>query len=258
MEFVQDAAARDHGVQVYSHVDELATSVAAYLAAGFERGQPAVVIATAEHREAFARELAARGWSDAKLDTYRLALYADAEKTLDAILVDGRPSEARFEDVAGSVLDRAAELFPGRRPRAFGEMVDVLCARGQLDAAAELEEIWNRFGRTRRFSLLCGYHLDVFDLEAQTSVLPAVCSAHTHVLPAADPARLDAAVDAALEETFGDGAKKVRAVLGERAQAEHVPRAELALMWISEQAPKLAERVLASAQAHYLRTSTTS
>src|SRR5207248_7327361 len=112
-------------------------------------------------------------------------------------------SAERFESVVGGAFDRVTERFPGRRIRAFGEMVDVLCARGDAGAAAELEGLWNDLGRTRRFALLCGYHLDVFDPEAQSQLLPVVCRAHTHVRPAYSVRHLSNAVDEALGEVLG-------------------------------------------------------
>jgi hypothetical protein len=250
-EFVRNAHATDHGVHVYRDVDDLAASVATFLAAGFERGEPAVVVARAANRAAFERALDARGWTRTKRDTFRLLTVADAEETLEAILVDGHPSRERFESVVGTLLDRAADLFPGRRPRVFGEMVDVLCDRGDANAAVELEEIWSWFGGMRRFSLLCGYRLDIFDRSTQVDVLPKICAVHTHVLPEMDLERLERAVDAAFEETFGEGGPAIHVSLDDRARDTGVPRAQLALMWISEQAPKLSEQVLCAARAHY-------
>jgi hypothetical protein len=147
------------------------------------------------------------------------------------------------------MLDR----FPGEHVRVFGEMVDLLCVRGRQDAAFALEDMWNDLGRRRSFSLLCGYHLDVFDRESQARTLPQVCRMHSHVLPAPDPARLQRAVDLALEEVLGASeAGKVYVVVGRQLRADRVPTAQVLLMWISENMPALAERVLASARARYL------
>ena len=73
--------------------------------------------------------------------------------------------------------------------------------------------------RRRSFSLLCGYRIDVFDRDAQLSVLPEICRSHSHVLPAGDPERLERAVDAALAETLGATGRQVRACVGEPACA---------------------------------------
>ena len=131
--FLQASAPSEHGAHVYSDVSELAQSVGAYLAAGFDLGEPAVVIATPEHWSQFAERLAVCGWGEEELEEQGLLRVADADETLAAIMVDGAPSRERFEQVIGGLLDRVEERFPGRRIRAFGEMVDLLCQRGDRE-----------------------------------------------------------------------------------------------------------------------------
>jgi hypothetical protein len=159
----------------------------------------------------------------------------------------------RFDAVVGGLIDRVGARFPNRRIRAFGELVDLLCERGSAGSAARLEELWNHLARRRAFSLLCSYRIDVFDRDAQLSVLPEICRAHSHVLPAGDPERLESAVDAALEEALGRQAGQVYAMVGEQLRRKHVPAAQLALMWVSAEMPRSAERILESARAHYLQ-----
>ncbi|HWX09477.1 MAG TPA: MEDS domain-containing protein [Gaiellaceae bacterium] len=247
-------AACGHAVQIYGDVAELAESVAAYLASGFEAGEPGILIATAPHRARFEAELAAAGWDAARIERAGLLVVRDAEETLQAIQgSDGFPSASAFDAVVGTLLDGVAAHFPGKHVRAFGEMVDVLCERGETEAAVSLEELWNSLTRSRHFfSLLCGYQLDVFDLAAQTSVLPAVCRTHSHVLAAADSARLTRAVDLALDEVLGPAeAGKVYSLVGAQIREDRVPVAQLVLMWVSEHMPGLAGRVLTAARARY-------
>lgn len=251
VDFLKAPADGGHAVQVYAQLDELAESVAAYLATGFAAGEPAVVIATRDHQETFTRFLAGAGWDAEVLVESGLLLTLDAAETLASLLEDGELSATAFERVVGGVIDRTAERFPERRIRAFGEMVDLLTARGEPDTAAALEELWNELTRTRRFSLLCGYRLDVFDRDSQ-QLLPAVCSAHTHVRPAYDMARLDRAVDTALDEVLGvANARMVQEIVREQAREHSTPVSEQLLMWVSRRMPRHAERVLAVARAAY-------
>ncbi len=69
-------------MQVYAELDELAESVAAYLATGFAAGEPAVVIATRDHQETFDRFLAGAGWDPEVLAEAGLLLTLDADETL--------------------------------------------------------------------------------------------------------------------------------------------------------------------------------
>ena len=249
-DFLCGLAPSGHAVQIYSDVVELTRSVSSYLAAGFELGEPALVIATPEHLADFGAALAAAGWHEARIERSGLLVTADADETLAAIM-DGfdMPSARAFEEVIGGLFDR----FPSTQARAFGEMVDLLCRRGQRDAAIALEELWNDLVRRRPFSLLCAYQLNVFDRESQAGTMPHVCRAHSHVLPAPDPARLQRAVDQALEEVLGAReAGKVYVLVAQEIRVDRVPMAQVLLMWISENMPGLAERVLAAARARYL------
>ena len=238
-------------MQVYAQLDELAESVAAYLATGFAAGEPAVVIATAEHQATFNRFLAGAGWDAEVLSEAGLLVVLDADETLALLFDEGALSATAFERVVGGMIDRTAERFPERRLRAFGEMVDLLTARGEPDTAAALEALWNALAKTRRFSLLCGYRLDVFDRESQ-QMLPAVCSAHTHVRPAYNMARLDRAVRAALDEVLGvSNSQMVQEIVREDAGQHSAPISEQMLMWVSQRMPRHAERVLATARTKY-------
>ena len=250
--FLHGAGPAGHAVQVYRDVGELAESVGRYLAVGFDLGEPAVVIATPAHWERFGARLAEVGWDADRIEQSGLLFCADAETTLAAVMDGDRLSGDRFEAVVGGLLDRVGARFPKRRIRAFGEMVDLLCERGDSAGAAELEELWNRLARRRSFSLLCGYQLDVFDRDAQLSVLPQICRSHSHVLPADDPERLERAVDAALEEALGAEAEQVRSAVADQRR-RRVPQAQLALMWVSSQMPRSAEGILESAREHYLQ-----
>ncbi len=251
-EFLHDSQPSDHGVQVYTSVGELADSVSAYLAAGFEAGEPAAVVVRPRNWETFAGALGQRGWDPKAVAESGLLTLADAGTTLGAFMVGDSLSASRFEEVVGGLLDQVAGRHPGARIRAFGEMVDILCLRGQQEAAVALEELWNDLARTRNFALLCGYRLDVFDPTAQTTALPGVCHAHSHVRLSTDPARLAQAVDGALHEVLGEReAGEVYASVGRETEDKRVPVPQLILMWVSANLPNLSDRVLAAARTRY-------
>jgi hypothetical protein len=255
-DFMRASAPSAHGVQIYGEVEELALSVADYLGSGFKVGDPAVVVATPDHWKGFAARLESKGWDLEALEACGLLTVLDAGLTLAEFMEADGPSAPAFERILGGALDGVAKRFPTREIRAFGEMVDLLCEHGRLDAAVALEELWNELARTRSFSLLCGYHLDVFDRAAQLTPLPQVCRLHSHVLPVPDPQRLARAVDAALEEVLGpDQAGKVYMLVGDEARRNRVPAAQLALMWASANLPESADQILARARRHYTQPS---
>jgi hypothetical protein len=253
-DFLKGAGAQSHGVQVYGDATDLADSVASYLAAGFERDQPGVIVATPEHLSLFAERLESRGWGLERAKSAGLLVVADAEETLASILgPDGIDGE-RFETAVAALLDQVEGGASERPARVLGEVVDVLCRRGEAQVADELEQRWNAIAETRRFSLLCGYRLDVFDLQTQTEMLPHICREHSHVLPARNYPRFARAVDNALREVLGPNqAATVYVLVSREVGHDQIPLAESILMWVSEHLPKQSGQILASARTHYAR-----
>jgi MEDS: MEthanogen/methylotroph, DcmR Sensory domain len=252
--FLETAPPAEHGVQCYRELDELAASVARFLAGGFRAGEPAVVIACADHWPVFAEELDRRGHDIDELEKHGLLTRCDADETV-ALLMDGeRPSAERFEDVIGGTIDTVALRFPDRTIRAFGEMVSILAQRGEQAAAIALEELWNGLLQTRPVALLCAYELDVFDLDAQTAALPEIVRTHTHHRPVADPGRLAAAVHETLADVVGpDAAARIYLRVAEEVPRTTVPRAQAVLMWLSALEPTTAQRVLHGTRLRYAR-----
>jgi len=251
-DFVSGGADHGHAVQIYRELPELAESVAAFFAAGLERGAPALLVATEEHRGRLLAALARRDWDVDQLELDGMLVCRDADAVLDAIIRGGYPSSAAFDEVVGGLIDELAEEFPDEEPRVFGEMVDVLARRGEDEAAVSVEELWNSLAWSRNFSLLCAYELDVFDHETQATRLPEICRTHSHVRPADDARRLARAVDAALADVLGSSeAGKLFLVMSDELRAEGVPTPQLLLMWVSENMPAHAEGILAAARRRY-------
>jgi hypothetical protein len=181
-EFLRRSAPAEHAVQVYGELDELAASVAGFLAAGFAVDAPALVVARPEHWRRFVDDLAGCGWDAVRAIDEGLLDVADADAVLDSFMRGTGPDRVRFEQEVGGLLDDIASRFPGTTIRVFGEMVDILCERGQPAAAIALEELWNELARTRRFALLCGYRLGALN----GSELADVCNAHSRTWVSAE------------------------------------------------------------------------
>jgi hypothetical protein len=71
--------------------------------------------------------------------------------------------------------------FRTRPVRIYGEMVDVLAAERQYNAALELEELWNDLAKRHRFTLLCGYTAGHFGDPHNAADLRHICAAHSMV-----------------------------------------------------------------------------
>lgn len=168
-----------HFVQLYENDGALVDAVRTFIGAGLESGGAAIVIATEAHRNVFEVALTASGLDLAELTHSGRYVSLDAKETLSSFMVDGMPSEDRFREVVGEIVARAGGHG---EVRAFGEMVAVLWAEGNVTAVVALEEMWNRLAETYDFKLFCGYPVDGFDVDTLHS-LRAVCNQHSHVIP---------------------------------------------------------------------------
>ena len=166
-----------HLVTFYEDDRFLAEVVAGYLADGLEQGETALVVATPEHRAAFAASLAAGG---ADLDLLRAAgryLELDAATTLASLRgADGGIDRATFTAEIGGLLRRLTA--DGHRLRVYGEMVSLLWAEGELDLALFLEDRWNHLLDRLALPLLCGYPMAGFDTPETTARFHDVCARH--------------------------------------------------------------------------------
>ncbi len=178
------AAARGaHFVHFYDSEAALTPVVAGFVADGLSAGGHAVLIASAARLKSFASALQVMGVPpDADGSMPRVALL-DAHETLERLLVDGLPSEERFE---ANVAAPVAECAKRSRVhlRAYGEMVDILWQRGQKAAAFRLEEMWNDLGDRLHFSLLCAYAKVSFAQFVDEEGLAALRALHSAATPA--------------------------------------------------------------------------
>jgi hypothetical protein len=169
-----------HAVQFYGDEHTLFTTVAAFLSEGLIAKQPAIVIATAPHREAIVEHLCGHLIDcERALRSGHLVLL-DAEETLDLFMVGGSPDAKLFERTMSPVIEGMLDGKTRTVVRAYGEMVDVLWKQGQPDAAIKLEILWNKLALQYRFALLCGYAMGAFYKQAKQ--MADVCEHHSHVV----------------------------------------------------------------------------
>lgn len=165
-----------HVVQFYGHDQELAETVADYLLEALEGDGVAIVIATPEHRREIETRLVGVDLAAARAAGTYLAL--DARQTLRRFMTADGLDVAAFDRVIGGLIGQAGA--GGRPVRAYGEMVAVLWDDGLVNAAAQLEAMWNELGRSRSFSLFCGYRAD--SVTGDVGAFAEVCRLHQEVL----------------------------------------------------------------------------
>jgi signal transduction histidine kinase/FixJ family two-component response regulator len=118
----------------------------------------------------------------------RHILLVDGPRVLETLVQGGEINVQDFEKVMHEILSQFPQTQGNDRQiqppiYAYGELVDILCERGQHLLAFELEEIWNCFLATRDIALLCGYRLDSFRDQSLATVFQQICHSHTTVSP---------------------------------------------------------------------------
>ena len=178
-------AAHNHAVQFYSSDKTLFTTVTTFLAEGLAAGQPAMIIATPEHRTAIVEHLRSKSIDCDRAVRDGSLVLLDAQETLDLFMIGDEPHATLFFDNVGRLIE---QTLNSRKTvlRAYGEMVDVLWQSGKSESAITLEMLWNRLAVKYRFSLLCGYSLGNF--YKQPDRMLTVSAQHSHVV--SEPSRV--------------------------------------------------------------------
>jgi len=179
---VSASTADGHLVQYYEKEGFLYDRVTDFMSDGLRGSDAAVLIATRAHRDGVESRLARKGVDLSRLTAGGRYHALDAQETLSRFMVDGSPDPRRFATTIGPVIRTARS--GDRRVLAFGEMVALLWAEGNRDAAIRLEELWNDLARTETFALLCAYPISHFDDAGYAKPFAEINAAHSWVTPA--------------------------------------------------------------------------
>lgn len=234
-----------HLVQFFGGNEErLVLNVGRYLSASLRGGGGAMIVAARARREAIVRDICERLGEASSPD--RLVLL-DQHETLERIMVEGRPDAALFGAAVGAVARELHERCAAFC--AYGEMVGALWARGNSDAAAALEELWNDLRRSLDFGLYCGYPLDVLTDEFQIGSVRQVLSSHTRVVSGLSPA-FEFAMQRAMDENLGDRGHGLRplAAASFPSLETSIPAAEGTILRLRSALPRYADDVIERAR----------
>ena len=176
-----------HVVQFYDHDEELAENAGDYLAGAIAEGGAAVVVATPGHCAGLEARLAAGGVDVGAARRDGSLVCLDATRVAPRLTRGGQVDLAAF-----ATQFRPAILAAGEASgpvRIYGEAVALLWAADQVNAALELEGLWNELGQQIPFSLFCGYPRALVESSQHQGAVAEICRLHTAVLgrPMAGP-----------------------------------------------------------------------
>ena len=173
---------RNHEVQFYSDDASILVSLTQFIQAALEAGSAVIVVATESQRNGLLEGLQAHGADVATATEQGRYIPLDADETLSIFMESAGPNREKFLSNFGALI-RHAEAAEGKHNRVvvFGEMVAVLCAKGRMKAAIELEQLWNELAQTHSFYLRCAYPMTE---ELKGEPYAMLCAEHSAVVPA--------------------------------------------------------------------------
>ena len=237
-----------HAVQLYHEETDLADALARFAAAGLKQNEGVVVIGTSRRWEALTERLRAGDFdTHAAVLRGQLRLFG-ARAILSSCMSHGIPDRAAFNEAIGGVLGLMRMRFPALR--VFAELTDLLWAEGRREAAAAIERFWNELARKQPFSLLCACPLDSLDGRAYEGALQSVCALHTHLVPASDCNAFNDAVNSAIREVLEPQlVGMLHSLSAQHRPATQMPPGQAVILWLRQNMPRTAEKVLARARA---------
>src|SRR5215475_7796128 len=241
-----NVAPRDHIVQLYQDQDFLNRAVCRFASAGLANGEGVILVSTLPHWNGFHAQLEVENVDVRAAQKRGQLTVVDAAELLPRFMRDAMPDPAIFPGVFGNVVAEARARGGYQKVRVWGEMVNVLWERGDVDASMNLEDQFDQLIKKRDIAVFCSFLMDNFNDDVHARMLPRLGTNHSHLIPVDDYARLGHAVDDALRDVVG--AEEVRVLedrlLSEYRQAFDMPRPEALLLALRQVRPTVADRVL--------------
>jgi hypothetical protein len=252
-QLVADAAPGDHIVQLYQDQDFLNSAVCRFVGAGLADGQSIILFPTLIHWNAFRPRLEAEGVDvHAAQERGQLTVF-DADEVLPRFMRGAMPDPPAFKVVAGDIAGQARAGGSYQKVRAWGELVNVLWERGNVAASMNLEDLFDGFFKKLDIAMFCSYLMDNFDGDVHETMLPRLGTNHSHLIPVEDYARLERAVDDALQDMVGsDEARVLESRLLSRYRPPfNMPRSQALLLALRQFLPTVADPVLRRSRELY-------
>lgn len=256
-DLLADAAPRDHIVQLYQDDLFLNRAVCRFAAAALAHGEGLILVPTAAHWESFRPRLEAEGVNIKEVQARGQLTVVDCDELLPRFMREGMPDAPVFLGLAGEAIATARVDSRYPKVRWWGEMVNVLWERGDVQASMELEDLFHQLANEQDIAIFCSFVMDNFNGDVQTRMLPRLGQNHSHLIPVEDYARLERAVADALRQTVGSvEASVLEKKLMERfAPPFAMPRSQAMLLALHDVLPHVADIVLQRSRAFYTSSS---
>jgi CheY-like chemotaxis protein len=173
-------ASHRHDVVFCSSDAVLIGAFSRFIAGELREGNAVVAAVTAAHERSLQSSLEASGVDVALAIRQQRYLPVNVTELLAKATVNGRPDPLRYLDAARDLLtDVLRRATAHARVAACGEGTSILWTHGHVEAAIQLEHLWDEIAMSRQMDILCAY-----PLAARDESVPAVrrlCAEHTAV-----------------------------------------------------------------------------
>jgi DNA-binding NarL/FixJ family response regulator len=173
-------AAHRHSLLFCSSDAILVAAFSRFIAGALDRGNAVIVLVTDAHDRSLQRSLQASPVDLALAIRQQRYVSVSITELLAKVMVNGRPDPARFLNAAAELLTEVAR-HAGQHAEvvACGECSPTVWADGNVEAAIQLEQLWDDIAKSRQMDILCAYPLAARG-ESVTAVR-SLCAEHTAV-----------------------------------------------------------------------------
>jgi len=179
----QNVAIR-HEVAFYPDDAAFVDGFARLAEAALKVGNAVIAVAAESHRIGILRTLRRNGIDvDAALEEGRF-IQLDVVDTLSLLMVDDMPDPVRCTKMVVDLILKASKRALGECPRVAicGESSSTLLAEGNVEAAIQLEHLWNEITRNQNADTLCGYVWGTFPRKESIAIFKRICAEHSAVV----------------------------------------------------------------------------
>jgi DNA-binding NarL/FixJ family response regulator len=174
-------ASHRHHLLFYSTEAVMVGAFSRFIAGAVSEGSCVISLLTEAHQQSLECRLQASPVDITRAIREHRYIPVNVSALLAQTISNGRPDPARFFDAAGDLMANADRHTPAphRRFAACGEGTSLFWAHGLIEAAIQLEHLWDKIAAIRQMDLLCAFPLAVREESGQA--VRSLCAEHTAV-----------------------------------------------------------------------------
>ena len=174
-------ASHRHHVVFCSSDAVLVGAFSRFVAGVLQEGSAVIVSVTEAHEQSLQSSLQASHVDLALAIRQERYVSVNIHEALASVMVNGWPDPIRFLNAMEDLVAEAARRTIGQHAKvaACGECSPTVWAQGHVEAAIQLEHLWDEIAKSREMDVLCAYPLTARD-ESMLAVR-RLCAEHTAV-----------------------------------------------------------------------------